>query len=174
MEKVKALIQHIAPTLASALSGPFSGVASKFIIDNLVKDDIPDGITYQKLLSNLLNDSNNLQKVKVIDEQFRLEMQKLDVDIFALETTDKKEASAQTKIYTTPQMLISILFLVTYFLMMTVIFAVEVSDSFNMSKGENSLMGELEILIGVLTAGVGQILSFWFGGVLGKKNSPEI
>lgn len=55
--------------------------------------------------------------------------------------------------------------------MLAAIFAVEASDTVNMQKGENSLMGELQILFGVLTAGVGQILSFWFGNVLKKKES---
>lgn len=32
----------------------------------------------------------------------------------------------------------------------------------NMTKGENSMMGELKILLGVLTGAVGQILNFWF------------
>jgi len=32
-------------------------------------------------------------------------------------------------------------------------------------------MGELQILFGVLTAGVGQILSYWFGGAFGKRES---
>jgi protein-S-isoprenylcysteine O-methyltransferase Ste14 len=63
-----------------------------------------------------------------------------------------------------PQMILSILFLVFYFGMVGSIFAVEVSDTLNMKKGENSLTGELQILFGVLTAGVGQVLSYWFNG----------
>lgn len=62
-----------------------------------------------------------------------------------------------------PQIIISTLFLVAYFSLLGAIFYVEVSDSLNMMKGENSLMGEFQILFGVLTAGVGQIFGFWFG-----------
>ncbi len=47
--------------------------------------------------------------------------------------------------------------------MIASIFLVEASDTINMNKGENSLLGELQILFGVLTAGVGQVLSYWFG-----------
>lgn len=32
----------------------------------------------------------------------------------------------------------------------------------NMVKGENTMMGEFKILLGVLTGAVGQILNFWF------------
>jgi hypothetical protein len=43
-----------------------------------------------------------------------------------------------------------------------VLFWVEVSDNVNVLKGENSLMGELKILVGVMTAAVGNILHYWF------------
>ena len=42
------------------------------------------------------------------------------------------------------------------------LFWVEVSDNVNVLKGENSLMGELKILVGVMTAAVGNILHYWF------------
>jgi len=62
-----------------------------------------------------------------------------------------------------PQMMISVIFLVLYFVILFAVFFTEASDSLNMKQSENSLLGELQILLGVLTAGVGQILSFWFG-----------
>ena len=171
MKEIKALIEHIAPTLASALGGPFAGVATKFIKDNLVGDSISDGRNSEEVINDLLNDSKNLQIIKDIDQQFKLEMQKLDVDVFSLELADKNDARGLVKTSHNPQIIISILFLGSYFLMLAAIFVVEASDTINMMQGENSLMGELQILFGVLTAGVGQILSFWFGGVLGKKDS---
>lgn len=60
------------------------------------------------------------------------------------------------------QFIFSLLFLVGYLLLVTVILFVEISDTMNMAKGENSMMGEVKILLGVLTGGVGQILNFWF------------
>jgi len=170
MKDKKDLIQHIAPTLASALAGPFTGVATKFITDNLVKNSPSSVPPPEESIKDLLNDSHNLQKIKALDQQFELEMQKLDVDIFSLETNDTKDAECNAKTNNQkPQVILSILFLVAYFLMLVAIFAVETSDTLNMAKGGNSLMGELQILFGVLTAGVGQILSFWFGGVFSKK-----
>ncbi|MEP5340717.1 MAG: hypothetical protein ABJL44_13315 [Algibacter sp.] len=46
--------------------------------------------------------------------------------------------------------------------MVIIIIEAEISDTLNMKKGENSMMGEVEMLLGVLTGGVGQILNFWF------------
>lgn len=171
MEKIKSIIQHIAPTLSAALDGPFSGVATKFITDHLGGDATSNGQSSEKVLHKLLDDAENLIKIKEIDQQFKLEMEKLGVDIFSMAVA-KAPIEPNTQIRNLkPQIIISTLFLVAYFLMIGAIFAVEVSDTANMVKGENSLMGELQILFGVLTAGVGQILSFWFGGLLNRNNT---
>jgi hypothetical protein len=169
MKSMKSLIQHFAPTLASALGGPFAGVATKFITDNLINENSSDGRSSDEVVEELLNDSKNLQKIKDLDNDFRLEMERLNVDVFSLENEDRKDARSLAKTDNKPQIVISILFLTAYFLMLVAIFVVEASDTINMKEGANSLMGELQILFGVLTAGVGQILSFWFGGAL-KKN----
>lgn len=60
------------------------------------------------------------------------------------------------------QFIISLIFLLGYMLLIGVILIVEVSDTINMLKGENTMMGEVKILLGVLTGAVGQILNFWF------------
>ncbi|HAO15831.1 MAG TPA: hypothetical protein DDY16_06790 [Tenacibaculum sp.] len=60
------------------------------------------------------------------------------------------------------QFIFSLLFLVGYLFLLVIILYVEVSDSLNMQKGENSLIGEVKILLGVLTGAVAQILNFWF------------
>ena len=60
------------------------------------------------------------------------------------------------------QVVFSLLFIISYIGLVVSILYVEASDTLNMTKGENSMMGELKILLGVLTGGVGQILSFWF------------
>ncbi len=60
------------------------------------------------------------------------------------------------------QFIFSLLFIVGYIALVVIILCVEISDTLNMKKGENSMMGEIKILLGVLTGGVGQILNFWF------------
>ncbi len=61
-----------------------------------------------------------------------------------------------------PQLIISILFILAYFLMLGAILYIESSDTINMEKGENSMIDELQILFGAITAGVGQVLNYWF------------
>ncbi|WP_128755293.1 hypothetical protein [Aquimarina sediminis] len=60
------------------------------------------------------------------------------------------------------QFIISFLFIIGYMILVTIILVVEISDTLNMKAGGNSMMGELKILLGVLTGGVGQILNYWF------------
>lgn len=169
MNEIRALIQHIAPTLASALAGPFSGVAINFMSDNLAASTAPDGREPEDIVKNSLKDVKNLPVLKDIDDKFKQDMNRLGVDVFSLEHSERGPQKASNK----PQVIISILFLTAYFLMLSAIFAVEISDSTNMLQGANSLMGELQILFGVLTAGVGQILSYWFGGLLGKNDAAQ-
>lgn len=171
MEKIVNLIKHVSPAIASALGGPFAGVATKYLSDKLVGENDAGGKNIEATLAELLKEPKNLHKLKEIDKDFELEMKKLEIDVFALEINDRESARAYSKSDNKPQIIISLLFLSAYFLMLAAIFAVEASDTINMQKGSNSLMGELQILFGVLTAGVGQILSFWFGGALKKSES---
>lgn len=60
------------------------------------------------------------------------------------------------------QFIISLIFLVGYLVLLGIILYAEISDDINMSKGDNSMHGELQILLGVLTGAVGQVFNFWF------------
>lgn len=70
------------------------------------------------------------------------------------------------------QFILSIIFLISYLSIVGIILFVEISDTVNMEKSKNSMMGELKILLGVLTAAVGQILNFWFN-TLKKDSAPN-
>jgi len=162
MTKVKTILKHIAPALASGLGGPFDGFATKFITDNFNINGVEDNGEMESVIADLLTDSKNLQKFKTIDQQFKLEMKKLGIDIFSLEGKERKRDAEDMQAIYRPQVIISVFFLSAYFIMLLAIFYVEVSDTLNMQKGANSLISVLEILLGVLTAGVGQILNYWF------------
>jgi hypothetical protein len=59
--------------------------------------------------------------------------------------------------------MMSVLFLIAYFSMLGAIIYIESSDTINMKQGENSMMNELQILFGAITAGLGQVINYWFG-----------
>lgn len=170
MKKIQDVIQYVAPTLASALKGPFSGVALKFITTHLVKSGPVESVNSEDVITELLNDHENLQKIKELDKLFKLEMSDLKVDVFSLESDKVQNTKPENSSNNKPQIIISSIFIIAYFLMLAALFSVEVSDTLNMEKGANSLMGEMQIMFGVLTAGLGQILSYWFSGRINKKN----
>lgn len=195
MLKIKSILTHVAPTLASALGGPFAGVAVKYIADKLGVENVSPGPELASILEKLLQDSGNLQKVSDIDKDFQLEMQKLNVDVYQLEVEDRKGARQLAGMDMRPHVVLSVAFIVAYFVMLGVIFWAEISPDFNPGMAfqpqvrdidgkivreeewvpqAESLIDLFKILLGVLTAGVGQILNFWFGGrALAKSQPPD-
>lgn len=61
------------------------------------------------------------------------------------------------------QVILSFVFIIAYLTLIFVVLFMETNGSFTIKPNHDSMLGELKILIGVLTAGVGQILNFWFG-----------
>jgi len=179
----KNILAEIAPTLATALLGPFGSVAAKFITSKLGHEDTPAGTKLDDFLGKFLDKPENLQKVQEIEQQFKLEMEKLNVDIFSLEVEDRKSARTLAEKDNRPQIMISVAFVLAYFVLLGVMFWAEISPEFNPGmykiihadktvewrvQGE-SLIDLFQVLMGVLTAGVGQILNFWFGGRMGRQ-----
>ena len=65
------------------------------------------------------------------------------------------------------QFILSLIFILAYMILLTIIVLVEFSDIINVN--DTSIDGELKLLIGVLTGGVGQIMNFWFN----RKESDD-
>jgi hypothetical protein len=163
MNESLKVLETIAPTIAAALKGPFAGVASKFVAVRIDPEMTSSASVSSDLLAGYVNDTENLLKIKSIESEFVSEMLAMKVDVFDLIPKPKVvKAKASIGSNIMPQLVISAIFLLFYFGMLGAILYVETSDTLNMQQGENSLMGELQILFGVLTAGVGQVLSFWF------------
>lgn len=53
------------------------------------------------------------------------------------------------------------------------ILIIEMSDTLNMKSGGNSMIGELKILLGVLTGAVAQILNYWFNKPIETKQDNQ-
>jgi len=100
-----------------------------------------------------------------------------------LEVEDRKSARELAKTVYWPQVSITMVFLLAYFSALAFMFYAEASTEFavgmykdkdgNIVAQTADLLDELKILLGVLTAGVPQILSFWFGGMFTSKEKME-
>jgi hypothetical protein len=86
----KSIVKTIAPVLGTALGGPMAGAATKFIADkflgnpNASEDEIANAIASSS--------PDQLLKLKELDNDFTLEMKRLDVDVYKLELQDKDSA----------------------------------------------------------------------------------
>lgn len=175
----RIILAEIAPTLAAALDGPFDIVAARYLTRKLDHEEIPPGPKLETFLKGVLDKPENLHKVHEIEQQFRLEMEKLNVDMFSLEQRGRKGAGRDDQ-NVRPQVMLSITFIVGYFIFLAGLFVAEVSPDFNpgmyqLASGEwvpqsESLIDLFQVLLGVLTAGVSQVLNFWFGSLFGSRS----
>ena len=161
MKGLKKLIAGVAPTLASALGGPFAGTAAKFIANKLLgKDDASEAELSLAIASATPEELGNLKK---IDNDFSVEMGRQGIDIYALEVDDRKDARSMAKLNMWPQIVLSVIFIGGYFGLLYMLFSGKVEIPESMQTMAN-------ILIGVMTANIPQIMSFWFGSSHGSKS----
>lgn len=161
----KSVLGSVAPTLATALGGPLAGMATKAITSSLFPEE--EGITPKQLEHKLEvvvgNDPSVLVRLKELDKEFQVEMETLGLDLEKVHAADR--ASARDMAKTTgllPQMIISAVYVVGFVVIMYSVFT-----------GEVQLQGDQErianLLIGILSAGLMQIMNFFFGSSSGSK-----
>ena len=91
----KKTLNSVAPTLAAALGGPVAGAATKFLADKLLGGE---SASLKDVENAIIGASpKTLSSLKEIDNQFKIEMEKLGVDVFKLEVDDKKNARDNNK-----------------------------------------------------------------------------
>jgi hypothetical protein len=199
--RIRKFLHDFAPHLATALipGGPLVDVASDFVRKRLGKgalegvSDDDDGTGVRGILEKLSGTLDGMQQLKELERQFKLEMEKLDVDVFGVEVDDRKDARTLAQKDMRPHILFSILFIAAYFSVLGGVIWAEISPNYNPGsawvpapgcespvpsecpgtwddQGE-SLMDLIHVLLGVLTAGLAQVLNFWFGGLI-RRHQP--
>ena len=84
----KTLVGTVAPTIGTALGGPMGGMAANMISEVLGCDPEPKKI--QKAMETATPEQ--LAQLKKVEADFEVQMKKLDIDLFALETADVQDA----------------------------------------------------------------------------------
>lgn len=156
----KKVIANFAPTIATALGGPLAGTATKYLASHLLDDEDATEADIEKAI--LGASPEQLASIKKIDNEFALEMARLDVDVFRLEVADKDSARDLAKKDMRPQIVLSTLFIVGYFAIVAILFSGAVTI-------DESIRDMSNILLGVLTANIPSIMGFWFGSSHGSK-----
>ena len=147
----KETLGAVAPTIATALGGPLAGAATKFIASKLLGDE---NASIDEIENIVLNASpEQLAQIKNLDNEFKIEMKKLDVDIYGLEVKDRDSARSNHKHSNTPAILVY---------MLTVLVAIVTYLLFNTDVPESN-ENNLYMLLGALTTAWIQSISYWTG-----------
>ena len=160
MKDWKSIVGTLAPTIATALGGPLAGTATKFLSSALLGNE---NATEHDLEAAIIGSTpEQLAKLREIDGNFKLEMKRIDVDVYALEVDDRKNARDLAKSNMIPQMTLSTIFIGGYFVIVWMLFSGHVVI-------DDSIRDMSNILLGVLTANIPSIMQFWFGSSHGSK-----
>lgn len=159
----KATLGAIAPTLATAIGGPLGGVAVKIASDALGIN--PDQDEIERALAS--GDPQVLAQLKKAEHDFKVEMKSLGVELEKVHAGDRGSARSLAKQKGfTPQALISVVFVSGFVGILYLLFFSPVE--FNAGQRELA-----SILLGILAAGLNQIMNFWFGSSSGSKEKTE-
>jgi len=160
----KNIVASIAPVLGTALGGPFGGMATKFLAGKLVGDENAG----EDIMEEMINNANPdlMFKIKELDADFKVEMKRIGLEEKQLVVDDRKDARKLFSVDKRPQIILSGVFVGGYFVLVYAL----ITGGF---KVDSSQVALVSTLIGVLTAGVANIMQFWFGSSSGSKDKTK-
>jgi hypothetical protein len=150
LKELIALLEDVAPTLATALGGPLAGG-----MVSLIGSIFGNPAATPGELANLIKgDPDSSTKIKEIE----LHMQQLssDVEIYKTEVDDKKDARAHAVDYKNLMKNMAYLVTLGFFVALFLMFF----DKLDMNSDEKNL---LAMLVGVLSSKFQTIIDFYFG-----------
>jgi len=160
----KDIVASIAPVLGTALGGPFGGMAAKFLSGKLTGDEEAGEDVIEEMVNNANPDL--LFKIKELDAEFKTEMKRIGLEEKQLVVEDRKDARKLFSVDKRPQIILSGVFIGGYFVLVYAL----ITGKFVVDHSQTVLVSTL---IGVLTAGVANILQFWFGSSSGSKDKTK-
>jgi len=160
----KDIVSAVAPILGSAIGGPVGGLAARALSQAVLGK--PDAS--EKELATAIEGASpeTLLKLKQADQDFKLRMEELDIDLERIHQQDRssaREREARTGDSWTPRVLASVVlagFMGTVFMVLA-----GFVDGL-MDPMAASLIGTL---IGYVSAKADQVVSYYFGSSAGSK-----
>ena len=161
----KEIVGAVAPAIATALGGPLAGVAMQAVSTAILGR--PDGSEADVAAVLTTGGTDALLKLKEADNSFKLEMEKLGVELVRIDQQDRAGARDLAKADMRPQILLSLVFVGGYFMSLFAIHGVLfVDESHQINDAVLALAGSL---VGVFTRELSGIMQFWFGSSAGSK-----
>lgn len=161
---LKSVVLRVAPTIGTALGGPVGGMASKFLAEQLLGK--PDA-TEAEIEEFILGASpEQMLELKKLDQAFEAQMRALDIDVVRIEMEDRKSARGLFATNIWPQVILTAIFTAGYFVALIMLLRGTVAIP-------EETQGVVNVVVGVLTAGMSTILAFWFGSSLGSMQKSR-
>lgn len=161
----KQIVKQVAPGIGTVLGGPTGGMAVKFLAETFLGNGEATEEEVAAAIQNATPDQ--MLQLRKLDQEFELKLKQLGLDREKLVVDDRKDARQILKTTIWPQVLLSGVFILGYFLVMGLLIgnpAVEYGDR---------VFGILNTVIGVLTGSIPMILQFWFGSSLGSREKDQ-
>ena len=164
MEQLLNIVRTVAPTIATAMGGPLAGMAIRTLSETLLGK--PDGTEAELAAAAAAATPDQLLALKNAENNFKLEMKKLDVDLERISAGDRDSARhmmVQTRDWT-PRALAGVI-TVGFFgvLMYMLMFGLPAAGG-----GEAML-----VMLGTLGTAWGAVVSFYFGSSAGSRAKDE-
>ena len=162
-DTLKSIVGAVAPTLGTAIGGPFGLIAGKMIQESLGVD------SDEAPLEMLQSDPDALFKIKELDAGFKTRMRELGIKEDQLHADDRDSARELAKskgVYF--QAGLTVVFMAGYFALFWLFFYGTTTTLNDWQRGQ------IGILIGVLTGAIPQLLAFWFGSSKGSSDKTAI
>jgi len=157
----KKLVGSIAPVLGGSLGGPFGAMAGSWLADKL-------GVKKSELETAITNaNPATLLKIKELDNTFEVEMKKIGLSKEKLHANDRDSARRMAaKTTLTPQIILACIFVMGFIAVLYAVFSggVELADK---------MKDMANYLLGILSAGLVQIMNFFFGSSAGSKDKNK-
>ncbi len=162
----KKIVGTVAPGIASALGGPLAGLA----VGALGKALLGDEAAGEEAVSQAILAANPeaLAKVKLAEIEFQARMKELDIDLERIHGADRASARAMAAATSlTPQVILAAVFITGFVAILWAVFS-------GQAQLDEPTRQIATILLGILAAGVTQILNFFFGSSSGSKQKTEL
>lgn len=163
----KSALGKLAPMIATAVGGPFGGMAASAALEMLGLE--PEKGNEEAQLQKVIESMTPEQAIaiKTAEQNFRMIMRELDLKEEDLHTRDRDSArklAASTSIV--PQVSLSIVYSIGYFLVLYLF----ITGDIDIAAG---IKAEFNMVLGVMTAAQIQIMNFWFGSSSGSKAKSD-
>ena len=158
-KKLFGLVKQVAPTVLTAMGQPVGAALLRKALGG------PEGADVEKLVEEASMTPEGIERLRLAE----IELQKFEsekgVKFAELDVEDRKSArELATATGIAPQVVLSTLFIGGYFVILGLFFSakliVPMSEAFM-------------VMLGVLTAGVPQILNFWLGSSRGSQSKDS-